>query len=300
MASSRSSSRSSSTNPPSEKIGVRSSCEAVATNSLRATSTRRSWLCISLNARVSWPELVAGVDGQRVDEVPGGHLLGRGLEPAHAARQRLGDERSPDQGDEQRDRAGNEQAAADERDRLGHVLEVARVERDALDLADRGERLCDLPQPLPLEARGAIRRPARAHGALGEPLVHRHLGLLARVADHVETGARGVGIGRVTGRQLDAEQGHPRVGGVRDRADLAGRARSTSHPRKALRAWGENWTRAARGPEFAARAGSTRAGNDEEVENAECRGGDGEEEQRQLVAQRAQPRPRGRPPAGAL
>ena len=42
VASSRSSSWSSSTKPPREKIGVRSSCEAVATNSLRATSTRRS------------------------------------------------------------------------------------------------------------------------------------------------------------------------------------------------------------------------------------------------------------------
>ncbi len=42
VSSSSSSSRSSSTKPPSEKIGVRSSCDAVATNSLRATSTWRS------------------------------------------------------------------------------------------------------------------------------------------------------------------------------------------------------------------------------------------------------------------
>src|SRR5947209_5329421 len=44
------SSWSSSTKPASEKIGVRSSCEAFAMNSRRARSTWRSFSCISLNA----------------------------------------------------------------------------------------------------------------------------------------------------------------------------------------------------------------------------------------------------------
>ena len=55
VASSRSSSCSSSTKPASEKMGVRSSCEAVAMNSLRAISTSRSWRCMSLKVRVSCP-----------------------------------------------------------------------------------------------------------------------------------------------------------------------------------------------------------------------------------------------------
>ena len=42
---------------------MRSSCEAVATNSLRATSTWRSWACISLNVRVSWPSSSSEVTG---------------------------------------------------------------------------------------------------------------------------------------------------------------------------------------------------------------------------------------------
>ena len=49
------SSWSSSTNPPSEKIGVRSSCEAFAMNSLRARSTCASCTCISLKACVRRP-----------------------------------------------------------------------------------------------------------------------------------------------------------------------------------------------------------------------------------------------------
>ena len=44
-------------------MGVRSSCEAVAMNSLRATSTLRSWDCISLKVSVSWPSSSCAVTG---------------------------------------------------------------------------------------------------------------------------------------------------------------------------------------------------------------------------------------------
>ena len=55
VSSSSSSSSSSSRKPPSEKIGVRSSCEAEAMNCLRAVSSRASWRCMSSNAAASWP-----------------------------------------------------------------------------------------------------------------------------------------------------------------------------------------------------------------------------------------------------
>ena len=77
MSSSSSSSWSSSTKPPSEKIGVRSSCEAFAMNSLRAPSTRAS-CCLHLVERArELAELVLGVDGQRLDEVAGGDVARR-------------------------------------------------------------------------------------------------------------------------------------------------------------------------------------------------------------------------------
>ena len=50
-----SSSSSSSTKPPSEKIGVRSSCEALAMNCLRALSRSASRRCISLKVSASCP-----------------------------------------------------------------------------------------------------------------------------------------------------------------------------------------------------------------------------------------------------
>ena len=55
VSSSRSSSCSSSRKPPSEKIGVRSSCEAVAMKRLRAESSSASWRRMSSSVRASWP-----------------------------------------------------------------------------------------------------------------------------------------------------------------------------------------------------------------------------------------------------
>ena len=55
VSSSRSSSASSSRKPPREKIGVRSSCDALAMNCLRARSSRASCACMSSNAAASRP-----------------------------------------------------------------------------------------------------------------------------------------------------------------------------------------------------------------------------------------------------
>ena len=55
VSSSRSSSAISSRKPAREKSGVRSSCEAFATNSLRAVSSCESWMRISSNAIASSP-----------------------------------------------------------------------------------------------------------------------------------------------------------------------------------------------------------------------------------------------------
>ena len=69
VSSSSSSSASSSRKPPSEKIGVRSSCEAVAMNCLRAESSWASWRCMSSNAAASWPSSSSESTGMRVGEV---------------------------------------------------------------------------------------------------------------------------------------------------------------------------------------------------------------------------------------
>ena len=60
-----SSSSSSSTKPPRLKIGVRSSCEALAMNCLRALSSSASRRCISLKVRASWPSWPDGGDRDR-------------------------------------------------------------------------------------------------------------------------------------------------------------------------------------------------------------------------------------------
>ena len=88
-----SSSSSSSTKPPRLKIGVRSSCEALAMNCLRALSSSARRRCISLKVRASWPELAGGGDRDRRLEVAVGDFARGVLEAAdvaggHAARSR--------------------------------------------------------------------------------------------------------------------------------------------------------------------------------------------------------------------
>ena len=69
VSSSSSSSSSSSRNPPIEKIGVRSSCEAVAMKRLRAVSSSASWRCIPSSVAREPAELVAGGDVEARGEV---------------------------------------------------------------------------------------------------------------------------------------------------------------------------------------------------------------------------------------
>ena len=130
VSSSRSSSWSSSTNPASEKIGVRSSCDAVAMNSLRATSTCRSCACIWLKVRVSWPSSSLESTGSGIDEAPVGDLVGGQLQPAHAPCQRLRHEEGTRHRQGERHARGHQHAVAHQVDRLGDVVEVARVEHD--------------------------------------------------------------------------------------------------------------------------------------------------------------------------
>ena len=74
-------SSSSSTKPPREKIGVRSSCEALAMNSLRALSSSRQAPLHLVEGARQLAELVGGVDRDRLVEVAVGDL-------ASAARRR--------------------------------------------------------------------------------------------------------------------------------------------------------------------------------------------------------------------
>ncbi len=73
---SSSSSSSSSTKPPSEKIGVRSSCEAVAMNFLRAGSSCGELALHVVEGGGQLAELVARVDRDRLAEIAGGDPLG--------------------------------------------------------------------------------------------------------------------------------------------------------------------------------------------------------------------------------
>ena len=115
-AGSGSSSSSSSTNPPSEKIGVRSSCEALAMNSLRALSSAREPLL----------HLVEGASRAgraRRWSRPGSGSRSRRRRPSRRraragagggrGRRRRGSRR---QRGEQRDRPGDQDLAADQRD----------------------------------------------------------------------------------------------------------------------------------------------------------------------------------------
>ena len=100
--------------PASEKIGVRSSCEAVAMNSLRATSTLRSWYCISLKVSVSWPSS-SWSHGERLHEAPARHVAGGAFEPAHAPSEPRGHEIAAEERDQERGAGRDENAVAHER-----------------------------------------------------------------------------------------------------------------------------------------------------------------------------------------
>ena len=97
-AGSGSSSSSSSTKPPSEKIGVRSSCEALAMNSWRWSAGEP--LCISSSVAASWPTSSCPRPGSGSRSRPR-RPLGRRLQPPSASRASRGDPAAaaPRQGD---------------------------------------------------------------------------------------------------------------------------------------------------------------------------------------------------------
>ena len=123
--------------------GVRSSCEAVATNARRADSWRRSSSCMPPSARArsptsSWPASRGIDDGRPL----GGDPQRRGAQPAEAPQQRAGQRHRERHGDEQADAGGREQRPADLLDGVGHLGQAApgddhadhaalAVERDA-------------------------------------------------------------------------------------------------------------------------------------------------------------------------
>ena len=125
---------------PARRSGVRSSCEAVAMKRLRAVSRRASWLCMSLNARASWPSSSTESTGTRAEKSPGRDLLGRLLEALDAQADGPRRQVAGEQGDGQRDRARDEDLAADQMDVGLHVGERRREDQDVGDLAVEAQR----------------------------------------------------------------------------------------------------------------------------------------------------------------
>ena len=117
VASSSSSSRKSSRKPPREKIGVRSSWEAFAMNSRRASSRRASWSRIRSNAPASCPTSSRPWSSTGCSKSPDGDALGRLLEPPQPPREDGGGGEPGQKRDRERDQARIEQARPDERRR---------------------------------------------------------------------------------------------------------------------------------------------------------------------------------------
>ena len=133
VSSSSSSSSSSSRKPLSEKIGVRSSCEAVAMKRRRAVSSSASWRCMASSVRASWPSSSRAPDSKRAPKSPCGHAAGGMLHAPDPAAERPREQVAGEQRAEQRERAGDEHALADERRRGVDVLQRRRVDRDVVD-----------------------------------------------------------------------------------------------------------------------------------------------------------------------
>ena len=136
--SSRSSSAISSRKPPSEKSGVRSSCEALAMNSRRARSRSASRSRIVVERARELADFVPHRSTHRLLEVTCSDAPCRGFEPAEAPREAAGRQRAGERGDAQRDEARDEQAPPDQADvgervleRRGEQDDVALVARDA-------------------------------------------------------------------------------------------------------------------------------------------------------------------------
>ena len=120
------SSSSSSIVPWSIVSGVRSSCEAVATNARRADSWRRSSSCMRAERAGEVADLVvARVARHRDGRALGGDPQRGGAQPAEAPQQRAGQRDRERDRDEQADAGGREQRAADLLDGVGDLGQAA-------------------------------------------------------------------------------------------------------------------------------------------------------------------------------
>ena len=119
---------------------MRSSCDAEAMNCLRARVEPGELALHVVERGRELAQLVVGVGLDRVGEVAGRHLPRGLLEPLDARGERARDEVAADRGEHERERAGGEDAAADQLDVGLHVVE--RVDEHG-DAADAGR----LPSP---------------------------------------------------------------------------------------------------------------------------------------------------------
>ena len=203
VSSSRSSSSSSSRKPPSENSGVRSSCDAVAMNRLRAESSWASWPCMSSSA---WERLPSSssYSGKRVGEVAARHAPRALLQRLDAPRDPAGDDRARDEREQQAETARHEDLSSDQRDVVGHVGQRRGEDDDATDALAGEQRLRGLTDP-------AVVGPGRPADdlALGDRLVGDRaevdvgdVGLLVGVRDDVGVGR----LGRPDGQERDARR----------------------------------------------------------------------------------------------
>ena len=214
VASSSSSSWSSSTNPPREKIGVRSSWEAVAMNSLRATSTWRSCSCISLKVLVSWPSSSRESTGRGSMNRPWA------ISPAATSRRRTrrasasATRYPPISASTRAARVAMQEPLADEGHGLGHVVKVAGVHGHPRRVALVHQRLGHHAELLLAEAAEAAVAVLAQHGAAGQGVVPREGGLrLGGVGERVEAKLPATALWAREGL-VPVQQRHPGVGGV--------------------------------------------------------------------------------------
>ena len=114
-------------------------------NCLRARSSRASWSCMSSNAAASWPSSSSESAADRVEKSPAGDLARRALEPLDAQRQRARHEVAGEQRDHQRDRAGEQDLAADQADvglHVGRARRRARRRRGRLAVSGAAASAC--------------------------------------------------------------------------------------------------------------------------------------------------------------
>ena len=129
VSSSSSSSVISSRNPPREKSGVRSSCEALAMNSLRATSSWASWTRIASKPRASSPSSSLPGSTTGSSKRPPAIRSAAPLQTADPAGVHRGGAVAEHQRDDQRDRRRRQDPPLDDRNGRLLVLERGRGEK---------------------------------------------------------------------------------------------------------------------------------------------------------------------------